>query len=156
MAKQSVLTSYLQNQDSNYYTDVHLNVKINDLNDNSPTFEGLNSNGEYPAAVTEETEAGDYVFSVIAIDLDGTSPNNQVKYYFPAECGDCHAFSLDNDTGKINAAQTFDRSQQDLYRLSVVAYDGAPGVFPPDPNEGKCTSTSYRAKKNLLSIFSKH
>ena len=142
MSKQSVLTSYLQNPDSNYFCDVYLNVKINDKNDNSPTFEGLNSNGEYPAAVTEETTVGEYVFSVIAIDLDGTSPNNLVKYYFPAVCGDCHAFSLDNDTGKISAAQTFDRSQQDLYRLSVVAYDGAEGVFPPAPNEGKCTSTS--------------
>ena len=113
-------------------------MKIIDVNDNVPSFQGVNLNGNYETAVTEETEIGDFVIKVVAFDLDGTSPNNLVKYYFPSYCEDCAAFNINNDTGRITAAQTFTRSEQDEYRVLVTGYDGADSSFnPPGPNEGE-------------------
>jgi hypothetical protein len=123
---------------------VRLNVKLIDLNDNAPTFEGLNSNGQYPAAVTEETKIDEEVFSVVAIDLDGTSPNNVVRYRFPSWCDDCSAFKIDEISGLIRAAQTFNRGVEPSYSLDVEAYDGAPGIIPPEPNTGTMLFSSYR------------
>ena len=114
-----------------------MNVKVGDVNDHSPVFEGLGADGQYLGAVTGETETGDYVFSVIAIDLDGTYPNNWVRYYFDADCVDCQAFRLDNDTGVITANQDYDRGDQALYTLGVWAYDGADSsITPGQPNKG--------------------
>ena len=59
-------------------TDSRLYVQLEDVNDHIPQYEGLDLAGKYPAAVTIETQIGDYVVQVNAIDRDGTHPNNQV------------------------------------------------------------------------------
>ena len=60
------------------YTDARVKVKVKDVNDKTPVFEGLDDNKVYPAAVTEKTKIGDLVVKVTAIDADGTAPNNKV------------------------------------------------------------------------------
>ena len=52
---------------------------MKDTNKNSPEFLGLDSQGKYPAAVSDTTKTGDYIVTVVAIDEDGTSPNNKVS-----------------------------------------------------------------------------
>jgi len=54
-------------------------VKVEDTNKRDPEFVGLDSQGKYPAAVSDTTKAGDYIVTVVAIDEDGTSPNNRVS-----------------------------------------------------------------------------
>ena len=60
------------------YTDARLRVCVDDVNDYIPEFQGLDRVGRYPAAVSDQTEVGDVVLTVIAIDLDGVAPNNEV------------------------------------------------------------------------------
>jgi len=55
-----------------------LRVKVTDVNDRSPQFQGLDINGNYPAAVSDYTRRGDTVIYVLAIDTDLTAPNNEV------------------------------------------------------------------------------
>jgi len=60
-----------------------LTVHITDVNDKAPQFQGVDVNGQYPAAVSDYTRRGDEVIFVSAIDLDTTAPNNVVSelYY---------------------------------------------------------------------------
>ena len=48
------------------------------MNDKAPRFQGLDVNGQYPAAVSDYTQRGDRVIYVSAIDLDTSAPNNVV------------------------------------------------------------------------------
>ena len=60
-------------------SDARLRVQVQDVNDNIPQFVGLDTNGKYPAAVSDTTKVNDHVLTVKAIDLDGTSPNRDVS-----------------------------------------------------------------------------
>ena len=56
-----------------------LRVDITDVNNKGPEFQGVDVNGQYPAAVSASTQRGDEVIFVSAIDLDSTAPNNVVS-----------------------------------------------------------------------------
>ena len=56
---------------------------MKDTNNKDPEFVGLDSQGKYPAAVSDTTKKGDYIVTVVAIDEDGTSPNNKVSITIP-------------------------------------------------------------------------
>ena len=110
------------------FTDAHLRVKINDVNNKEPTFEGRDNLGLYSTAVSDKTEAGDPVITIIAIDEDRTSPNNKVEYRWGDDCGDpCNAFEINKDTGVISAKQEYDRADTADYFLTVIAEDGVEG-----------------------------
>lgn len=66
-------------------TDTRLYVELIDVNDNIPQFEGYDLSGQYPAAVTVETTQGTEVVKVTAVDVDGTSPNNEVHVLYTAQ-----------------------------------------------------------------------
>lgn len=72
------LLQYSSGSPTTVVSDARLRVNLRDVNDNIPQFEGLDLAGRYPAAVTIETEIGDEVVKVSAIDRDATHPNNQV------------------------------------------------------------------------------
>ena len=64
-----------------------LTVRITDVNDKAPQFQGVDVNGQYPAAVSDYTRHGDEVIFVSAIDLDTTAPNNDVSVnYTDSNC----------------------------------------------------------------------
>jgi len=56
-----------------------LRVHVQDVNDKSPQFQGVDVNGNYPAAVSDYTTEGDEVIYVSAIDVDADEPNNVVS-----------------------------------------------------------------------------
>ena len=56
-----------------------MRIRIDDVNDKVPQFEGLDPQGRYSSAVSDQTIAGSYVLNVVAFDLDGTEPNNVVS-----------------------------------------------------------------------------
>ena len=60
-------------------SDARLKVQVLDVNDNIPQWVGLDTNGKYPAAVSDTTKVHNHVLTVKAIDLDGTSPNRNVS-----------------------------------------------------------------------------
>ena len=64
---------------SNQASIARLQVKIEDVNDKFPVFQGMDENGIYPAAVSVNTQQGELVIYVTAIDLDRDSPYNKVE-----------------------------------------------------------------------------
>ena len=63
-----------------------------------------------------------------------------MSYKFHADCGaDCQSFELNQTSGYITANRgNFDSSQQNTYRLRIVAQDGAASSLPhtTGPNQG--------------------
>lgn len=117
------------------YSYARLRISVLDVNDKRPIFQGFKEIGKYKAAVSDKTVKNDLVITVIAIDLDTTSPNNKVRYRWGAECElDCKAFILETDTGNIRANGTFNRKSQPEYLLTVEAYDGANSDLPNSGN----------------------
>ncbi|ELU14775.1 hypothetical protein CAPTEDRAFT_226653 [Capitella teleta] len=117
-------------------TDARLLVELEDVNDNPPEWQGRDNNGFYPASVSDQTQPGEHVVTVMATDIDGTSPNNRVSYGFVDTCTDCELFNLDSNTGDITAKEGgFDREDKEQYYLRVYAEDGAQSSNnPPGPN----------------------
>ena len=123
-------------------TDARLPVRVIDVNNKGPEFEGLDASGKYSSAVSGETELGEEVVKVTAVDLDGTSPNNQVIYKFDDDCGsECEDFLINRETGVITANKPdgFRREDKAHYTLSVIAEDGAPSAIRSDgePNRSE-------------------
>jgi hypothetical protein len=110
------------------------------VNDNPPEWQGLDTSGGYPASVSDRTFVGEHVVTVMATDIDGTSPNNLVTYSFADSnvCPDCAFFSLNTESGDITSAyDDFDREKQFQYVITVFAEDGSESsIIPGGPNRG--------------------
>lgn len=76
---QSYITSSQDVSSGSIPSDARLQVFLTDVNDNLPMWQGLDDNGYYPAAVSDRTTQGEFVVRVMATDIDGTSPNNEVS-----------------------------------------------------------------------------
>lgn len=61
-----------------------------------------------------------------AVDKDGTSPNNIVRYQILDKDS---PFSIDEETGIITSRVNFDRETKDVYHVNVRAYDSAPSAL---------------------------
>ncbi|ESO07199.1 hypothetical protein HELRODRAFT_170509 [Helobdella robusta] len=122
-------------------TIARLKVNIKDVNNQAPRFLGMDSNGGYPASVTQYSKNGDFVAFVTAIDSDKDWPNNKITYSL-MNTADSSLFSIDSLTGeiKVNSFQTggqpiFNPDIKKVYTLTVIATDGAPSTINgPLPN----------------------
>ena len=77
---------------------------------------------------------------VIAIDQDGTFPNNQVHYQIADISKDKDSFTIDSQSGEVFTKEVFDRERKSVYSFSVEVSDGAPSARPNRagrPNFGK-------------------
>lgn len=97
-------------------------VKVLDVNDEVPTFIDV-----IKGSVIENEKAGQQVMVVKAVDKDGTSANNIVKYSIDGDGEDL--FEIDPDSGTITSKDTFDREEKDLYHIKVKAYDNSPSAL---------------------------
>lgn len=130
-------------------------VNIKDINDKTPYFIGMDSNGFYPASISIHTLPGDWVVNVTAIDMDREWPNNKISYDFDADCKDCSSssdFTINPETGEIKAQTTSFRPNTDsTYTLGVVALDGVPGM---DRNRGRAkVSIRFLGSSNISPKF---
>ena len=96
------------------------NVNVIDDNDNPPEFTFPN----YTASIKENKYEGYIVVQVQAKDADA-GQNGKVSYYLhPDEKGN---FSINEETGLITAAKSFDRENLSSYEFPVFAIDaGSP------------------------------
>ncbi|XP_064181995.1 protocadherin gamma-A9-like isoform X23 [Anguilla rostrata] len=124
-------------------TDIVLNFKISDINDNPPTFDEQS----YIAYVTENNKPGTSVISLRAGDPDWRQ-NGTVSYsLLSGQIGGVPVssfLSINGDTGVIHAVRSFDYEQFRSFKVQVVARDnGSPplssnvtvSVFITDEND---------------------
>ncbi|XP_043223379.1 protein dachsous-like [Amphibalanus amphitrite] len=94
-----------------------LDVRVQDENDNDPVFQ----HNSYEAHVAEDAPLGTAVLTVRAID-DDLGVNGHITYSLNNETQ--WRFRIDNDSGKITTAGTFNRERQSRYTFEVQATDG--------------------------------
>ncbi|KAL5018733.1 hypothetical protein ScPMuIL_004455 [Solemya velum] len=103
-------------------------------NFNDPQFQ-LNS---YNFFIPENRPPGGFVGQISATDLDITSPEKDVKYYFSVSST---SFFLDQDTGTITVAQSLVGNGQDTFQLTAIATDQGAA---PRTDSVPVTITVYR------------
>ncbi|XP_073505748.1 protocadherin alpha-3-like isoform X5 [Phyllobates terribilis] len=98
-----------------------LNIFIEDINDNAPTFTPLHS--EITIKASKSAEPGHLITKVKAIDLD--SGYNAWTFYKIKDLGGSgkSPFIIAHQTGEITLKRSFTDSDNDEYRLHVVAQD---------------------------------
>ncbi|XP_069619841.1 protocadherin alpha-4-like isoform X4 [Ranitomeya imitator] len=98
-----------------------LNIFIEDINDNAPTFTPLHS--EITIKASKSAEPGHLITKVKAVDLD--SGYNAWTFYKLKDLGGSgkSPFSIAHQTGEITLKRSFTDSDNDEYRLHVVAQD---------------------------------
>uniref|UniRef100_A0A8C7XTF0 Protocadherin-16 n=1 Tax=Oryzias sinensis TaxID=183150 RepID=A0A8C7XTF0_9TELE len=96
-------------------------VKVLDVNDNSPVF----SKNSYTVEVLEDAEEGYQVLQVSATDVD-EGLNGKILYFLSQEADG--AFAVDEDTGRITTAAPLDREKLASYNFRVFAVDLSPSV----------------------------
>ncbi|XP_018044392.1 PREDICTED: DE-cadherin-like [Atta colombica] len=119
-----------------------VDIEVLDVNDNIPVFSDLKQ-----GSVLENEPLGVPVMQVQAIDADGTSANNQVTYELD---NFKDLFAIDPITGNITTLMTFDREQQDIYNVKVIATDNSPSALfkTGEHNKGQQAFTIKIADKN--------
>ncbi|XP_073505762.1 protocadherin alpha-3-like isoform X17 [Phyllobates terribilis] len=98
-----------------------LNIFIEDINDNAPTFTPLHS--EITIKASKSAEPGHLITKVKAVDLD--SGYNAWTFYKlkDLEGSGKSPFIITHQTGEITLKRSFTDSDNDEYRLHVVAQD---------------------------------
>ncbi|KAG9490953.1 hypothetical protein GDO78_006335 [Eleutherodactylus coqui] len=104
-----------------------LNIFIEDINDNAPTFTPLHS--ALTIKASRSAEPGHLITKVKAVDLD--SGYNAWTFYKLKDLGESgkSPFTIAHQTGEITLKRSFTDSDHDEYRLHVVAQDhGEPAM----------------------------
>ncbi|XP_063231568.1 DE-cadherin [Bacillus rossius redtenbacheri] len=130
-----VLTLRVQNKQG-LAAETTINVFVTDVNDNIPSFNFK----EVPEGIVLENEPpGTPVMQIRAVDMDGTSANNQVRYKLDETSKNRDLFHIDLDTGNITTLQTFDRELINRYVIKVIAYDNSPSALKNngEPNKAE-------------------
>ena len=111
------------------YAYANVNIKIIDLNDNSPRF----TQDQYVSSVWEGNNKGTYVIQVSATD-DDLGRNGDMMYYIVDGNHD-DAFIIDPPfSGVVKTNIVLDREIREMYRLTIIATDdGSPEM------SGTCT-----------------
>ncbi|KAL6446112.1 hypothetical protein ACFW04_001038 [Cataglyphis niger] len=123
-------------------SEIVIPIKILDVNDNIPVFRDIKK-----GSVLENEPPGVSVMQVRAIDADGTSDNNQVRYELDNYKD---LFEIDPITGIITTLKTFDREVEDTYNVKVIATDNSPSALfkTGEPNKGQQVFRIEIADKN--------
>ncbi|XP_054639199.1 protocadherin-16-like [Dunckerocampus dactyliophorus] len=100
-------------------TMVTVEVRVMDVNDNSPTF----GRSSYTVDVSEDAAEGSQVLTVLATDADDDL-NGKVLYFLSQEAHG--AFTVDEHTGSITTSAPLDRERQASYSFQVLAVDLSP------------------------------
>ncbi|XP_035522449.1 protocadherin-16 [Morone saxatilis] len=100
---------------------VTVEVKVLDVNDNSPVF----SKTSYSVEVSEDAAEGSKVLEVSAIDADDDL-NGKVLYFLSREAHG--VFTVDENTGSVTTSAPLDREKWASYSFQVFAVDLSPAA----------------------------
>ncbi|XP_072525461.1 cadherin-18-like isoform X1 [Salminus brasiliensis] len=99
-------------------------IKVQDVNDNAPTF----PDGPFTAAVPEMSDIGTSVFQITATDADDPTYGNSARIVYSILQGQPY-FTVDPKTGIIRTAlANMDRETRELYSIIIQAKDMAGSV----------------------------
>ncbi|XP_011407489.2 PREDICTED: protocadherin Fat 4-like [Amphimedon queenslandica] len=119
------ITVLAVNDDSNLplSTSAGVNINIIDINDHAPQF----NESRYESSISELIPDGSYLLTVSATDDDQPdTPNSEIRYTIASTISN-NPFSLNEETGVLLVAGSFDRETISHYNFTVEAADrGSP------------------------------
>ncbi|CDQ76612.1 unnamed protein product [Oncorhynchus mykiss] len=96
-------------------------IYLTDVNDNSPVF----SQEVYSAVISEDTDMGLTMLTVMADDIDG--PSNNHIHFSIVKGNQAGPFTIDTVSGEVKVVCPLDREKVPAYTLTVLASDsGSP------------------------------
>ncbi|XP_071177027.1 neural-cadherin-like isoform X2 [Mytilus edulis] len=113
--------------------EMRVTINVRDMNNEVPQFEGLDPKlaNLFRGSVPENEPSGVSVFTVKAVDADADLPNNLVYYSLVADKNNAYLkFRIDQQTGLITTNTTFDREEENVYFITVMAKDGINSDIP--------------------------
>ncbi|KAH9500892.1 hypothetical protein Btru_069141, partial [Bulinus truncatus] len=109
-------------------------VNVQDSNNQVPVFEGLNSFGQYPGSVLENSPINSSVIQVSASDKDEVLAFRTVTFTL---LDNTDRFRIENEgdnRATVYTKQSFDREVKDFYSVQIQAQDGANAANSDKPN----------------------
>ncbi|XP_063705684.1 cadherin-99C [Culicoides brevitarsis] len=94
-------------------------VEVDDRNDIPPVFVSIPE----PVTVSDDQQIGAIVGSMPAIDGDGTSPGNVVRYEMVGRGKSLKYFTVDADSGIIRLRDDLRKDDDTEYQVDIRAYD---------------------------------
>lgn len=94
-------------------------VTVEDRNDNPPVFMSVPE----PITVADDQSIGTPIGSLPAIDSDGTSPGNVIRYELVGRGNALKYFQIDPDTAEIRVRDDLTKSPDTEFQLDVKAFD---------------------------------
>uniref|UniRef100_A0A336LX47 CSON004492 protein n=1 Tax=Culicoides sonorensis TaxID=179676 RepID=A0A336LX47_CULSO len=94
-------------------------IEVDDRNDIPPVFVSIPE----PVTVSDDQQIGAIVGSMPAIDGDGTSPGNVVRYEMVGRGKALKYFIVDTDTGIIRLRDDLRKDEDTEYQVDIRAYD---------------------------------
>ncbi|XP_034116106.1 cadherin-99C [Drosophila albomicans] len=138
---------------------VYLVVDVEDRNDVRPVFITVPG----PVTVNDDQPIGSIVATMPAIDADGTSPGNVVRYELVGRGKALKYFQVDPDTGAVRIRDELRKEEDTEYQVDIRAYDmGEPqlssvAMLPVyvrhlllDPNEDGAMERKLDGEKGML------
>lgn len=104
-------------------SEADLNVRIIDVNDNSPEF----TNDFSVLSISESTERFSSIGQILANDKD-SGLYGQVEYHIVSQDPPGKNFYIDKNTGRLRLETLVDREEVASYMLTIVATDLAPNA----------------------------
>lgn len=98
---------------------IRVKVEVDDRNDIPPVFVSVPE----PVTVNDDQPIGTMIGAMPAIDADGTSPNNVVRYEIVGRGKALKYFQIDPDTGTIRIRDEVRKEDDTEYQVDVRAYD---------------------------------
>jgi len=122
---------------------LHIHFQIEDLNDNEPVFNSVDSNSPTEINVSENAAVNSSVARFTATDLDSTL---YAPIAYQLLSGDEGKFYIDSTSGTLYIKSELDRETQPFYTLVIRAKDNALS------KAGKQLSSSILVKINVRDI----
>ncbi|XP_068158053.1 cadherin-99C [Drosophila tropicalis] len=98
---------------------VRLVVQVEDRNDVAPRFLTVPE----PVTVNDDQPIGTVIATMPAIDADGTSPGNVVRYELIGRGKALKYFQVDPDTGAVRIRDELRKEEDTEYQVDIRAYD---------------------------------
>ncbi|ROT61843.1 hypothetical protein C7M84_020350 [Penaeus vannamei] len=124
----------------------NITITVEDQNDNDPKF----SQNRYTASLPEDAPPGTTVLTVRATDEDH-GENARITYSLSNETQ--WLFKIDNETGVITTAGTFDREKKSVYTFEVRATDGGRYDSRSEKTQVQITITDVNDNKPVFSLY---
>lgn len=112
----SLVIGTLENGGEDAKATCRVSITVLDQNDNPPTFTSI----PLPIRLQDSVPLGTIVTTLTAVDADGTSPANQIRYEISGKDKAPQYFLIDSNNGIVSVKDDLRKEPESEYRVSFL------------------------------------